>query len=149
MTEIERRLHERVDNTPFMEDNRLSILRAELGRVQVSAPVRPQLRNNYGIVHGGFYMSMADTTAGLAALTDGRKYVTQNASLQFLGNVSEGTLYAEGTVLHFGRTVCSVRVEIRSDEGKLMCEGLFSMFAVDRPFVPLEPDGTINRDRVL
>ncbi len=141
MTEIERRLHERVDNTPFMKDNRLSILRAELGRVQVSAPIRPQLRNNYGIVHGGFYMSMADTTAGLAALTDGRKYVTQNASLQFLGNVSDGTLYAEGTVLHAGRTVCSVRVEIRSEDGKLLCEGLFSMFAVEMPFVPIGPNG--------
>lgn len=141
MTEIERRLHERVDNTPFMKDNRLSILRAEPGHVQVSAPVRPQLRNNYGIVHGGFYMSMADTTAGLAALTDGRKYVTQNASLQFLGNVSDGTLYAEGTVLHVGRTVCSVRVEIRNEDGKLLCEGLFSMFAVEMPFVPIGPNG--------
>ena len=37
------------------------------------------------------------------------------------------------------------RVEIRSEDGKLLCEGLFSMFAVEMPFVPLGPDRVADR----
>ncbi len=79
-------------------------------------------------------MTLCDMTAAFAAYTDGRCYVTQNASLQFLGTPHSKGVIAEGTVLHRGKTVTSVRVEVLDESGKLLCEGLFSMYAVQKQF---------------
>lgn len=137
MTELEKQLNDYVGRAHFMKDYCLSLVSAEKGHVRLSAPVSQRILNNFGVVHGGFYMSISDTAAGLAALTDGRHYVSQNASYQFLGNVTEGTVFLEATVLHCGKTVVSVRTEVFDASGKLLCEGLFSMFAVQKEFLPV------------
>lgn len=93
--------------------------------------VETNLTNAYGQVHGGALFGMADCCAGRVARLDGRFYVTQDASVQFIRNVDAGYLTARGTVLHRGRRVCLVRVEIRAETGRLLFHGIFSMFRIE------------------
>lgn len=134
MSELDEIIRLSMEQANFLRDFHLEVLLVEKDHVRLAAPVGPEVCNNYGYAHGGFYMSLADVTAGLTAFTDGRRYVTQNASFQFLGNIRCGTAYAEGTVLHRGRTVTGVRVEITDENGKLLCEGMISMFSVQMQF---------------
>ena len=140
MTQQEELLHLYTDNAPYMTDYQLSIVSAEPGRVRLSAPVRKEICNNFGIVHGGVLMSIADTAAGLAVFTREQSYVTQNSSFQFLRSARKGKIFAESTVLHRGKTIAAVRVELTDEDGCLLAEGLFSMFAVNTPFEPISPD---------
>jgi acyl-CoA thioesterase len=77
---------------------------------------------------------LADTTAGVAAFTDGKHYVTQSGNFHFIGNVSSGVVFAEGNVIHRGRIISIVEVEFFSEEGKLLGDGTYDMFVANKPF---------------
>ncbi len=134
MTDLEKILCLSNDNRHFLRDFCMELVSEELNHVKISAQVQQSVCNNYGYAHGGFLMTLSDVAAGLTAFTDGRNYVTQSSNFQFLGNVKSGMVLAEGTVLHRGKTVTSVRVEVTDESGKLLCEGLFSMFCVQKQF---------------
>lgn len=116
----------------FMTHNFIEPETADENGSRVSAELREELCNLYGFVHGGLLMTMADCAAGIAARGDGRNYVTQNMNVHFIGNVKEGRLTADAQVLHRGKTVTLVRVEIRSEDGKLLAEASVSMFCVTK-----------------
>ena len=137
MTDYIQWMNEQLGNAPFMKNYGFVIEEARLDYARLSAPVTDAVRNNYGVVHGGVLMTMADNAAGVAAFTGGQHFVTQNSSFQFLSNIDTGPIFAEATVLHRGRTVASVRVEITDQTGKLLCEGLLSMFVVQKKFEPV------------
>lgn len=126
-------IHERFDTVPFMAENRMELCEAQPGRVRVKMTSRPVHLNHHGVIHGGYLLLLADSTAGLAALTDGRKYVTQSQNWNFLRGALPGAVYAEGTVLHRGRSVVVVRVQLTDAQGDLLGEGSFNMFVLDRP----------------
>lgn len=118
----------------FLKEFQLRVEYAENGESKLISPIRKEICNNFGSPHGGFYMTLCDMAATLAAYTDGRRYVTQNCSIQFLGAPHSEQVIAKGSVLHRGKTVTGVRTEITDETGKLICEGLFSMFAVQKQF---------------
>lgn len=107
----------------------LSVL--EKDRAECRLTLRPESTNPLGMLHGGALYTMADSTAGSAAHSDGRIYVTQNSSMNYLSNIKEGTAIAVGTVVHRGKTTCLVNVDITSEAtGKLLATGSFTFFCV-------------------
>ena len=98
-----------------------AVVRLEPGR---------QHLNPYGIVHGGVYATMADTAAAIAARTDGRDYVTQCSTLNFLHSQSEGMLRAEARIRHRGRSTCVVEVNVTGTDGKLLATGTMTFFCL-------------------
>jgi uncharacterized protein (TIGR00369 family) len=78
------------------------------GRLRARLPLRPELLNPYGDLHGGTVVAFADTVCGLgsgAHLPEGAaSAVTIELKANLLRNVREGTLTCEGTLVHAGRT---------------------------------------------
>ena len=70
--------------------------------------------------------------AGSAARRNGRRYVTQNSAMQFIGTVTGGTVRAEARVIHRGRSTSLIHVDIRDAEGVILATGDFSYFCVDQ-----------------
>ena len=103
----------------------------ETDRAVVRLEPDKQHLNPYGIVHGGVYATMADTAAGIAARTDGRDYVTQCSTLNYLRSQSEGLLRAEARVRHRGRSTCVVEVNVTGTDGKLLAIGTMTFFCLD------------------
>ena len=99
-------------------------------RARFKMEVHPDLLNPHGIVHGGALYTLADNATGFAAHTDGRHYVTQTSSFHFLRNQGGGIVYAEGRVIHRGRTTCLTSVEITSGDGTLLATGEFTFFCI-------------------
>jgi len=85
-------------------------------------------RNSH--VHGGIYVSLADTIAGAAAHSTGGRYVTQSCSFQFYKSTVEGTLYATGKVRHRGRKTCIIATELTHADGTIVADGLFSFYKI-------------------
>ena len=90
----------------------------------------PESMNFLGTVHGGAHFTLADVCAGIVCRTDGRRYVTQHASVEYIRAVKGGVLTAKGTVLHRGRTSCIVEIRISSEEGKLAFAGTFQFACI-------------------
>jgi 1,4-dihydroxy-2-naphthoyl-CoA hydrolase len=95
-------------------------------RVVAVCPVTPDLHQPYGLVHGGVYAVLAETTASYGAaawLGDrGGTFGISNHT-DFLRPVREGTLRAEATPLARGRTTQLWQVAISDDRDRLVAHG--------------------------
>ena len=90
MNVLEETMRERLKKNQFMSYNHIELEHVEPDYAVFRLDIRPESRNIFGMVHGGALYTMADNAAGSAAHTDGRNYVTQNGSLHFLRNQTEG-----------------------------------------------------------
>lgn len=134
---------ERVARDGYFQLNRLHLAGLSPDRAALYVDLEPALRNPYGVAHGGLLFTLCDFCAGLAAGTDGGRYVTQNASYYFMKNVSDGRLTATGQVLSRGRRVCVVRCQVQDAAGTPLTEGTFSMYRIgpvgERPAADPDP----------
>ena len=124
------RAHARGKENAFAAYNHLELETLEEDRAVFRLDVRPESTNDSGYVHGGLLATLADNAAGYAAHTDGRLYVTQSCHIDFIGNQTGGSVWAEGRVVHRGRTVCLTRVEIRGENRRLLATGDLSFFHI-------------------
>jgi uncharacterized protein (TIGR00369 family) len=93
------------------------------GTVSGRVPVRDELKQPYGLVHGGVYASIAESLTSLATAvavsSEGRFAVGLSNQTSFLRPITEGTINALGTCKHRGRTTWVWEVEITDDSGRL------------------------------
>ena len=85
------------------------------GRVTCSVALRYHHLNNGGRVHGGVLTSLADTAAGAAVRTvrpEGKLTATTDLSISFLRPPVGNQLVAVAEVLHAGKRLFRVEVEI-------------------------------------
>ena len=120
-----------LDHNPFMKYNHMEIekISPELSEVQIE--VGRDARNLMGMVHGGLLYALADAVAGITARADGRKYVTQSAHINFIRNISEGTVTAKGILVRRGRSITIIRVPVTDKEGRLLAEVTVDMFCIE------------------
>jgi uncharacterized protein (TIGR00369 family) len=104
------------------------------GTAVVSLAVRPELTRMEGMMHGGALASVIDTAAAFAVLsllTPGEQTVTVDLTLHFLRPVMGGTVRAQARVLHAGRRLARVTVEVTDDEAELVATAL-TTYAIRR-----------------
>ena len=122
---------ERVNKThPFMLHNRIRAVALSEDRAEVRAEITEDSLNAMQTVHGGLMFVMAEVAAGLVTRNDGRKYVTQSAHINFIRNVSEGTVYAKGILIRRGRSITIVRSEVTDEKGDLLADVTVDMFCL-------------------
>jgi 1,4-dihydroxy-2-naphthoyl-CoA hydrolase len=91
--------------------------------VTARVPVRDELKQPGGLVHGGVYASLAESIASLATLraVSGGGQIAQGLANQtsFVRPILDGTIHAVARRRHRGRTTWVWDVEISDDEGRL------------------------------
>ena len=107
----------------------LGIATDELGRgtAKLSLPVRAELTNSMGKVHGGVIMSLLDVALCTAARTlhpDSQGVITINLSTSFIGAAEGERLLAEARVLKDGRSMSFVEGEVRNADGSLVAKAV-------------------------
>jgi 1,4-dihydroxy-2-naphthoyl-CoA hydrolase len=101
----------------------LELLEVSGEEVRARVRVRDELRQPYGLVHGGVYASLAESVTSLATavavLPEGSAAMGLSNSTSFLRPITAGTVHAHGTRLHRGRTTWVWDVRFSDDAGKL------------------------------
>jgi uncharacterized protein (TIGR00369 family) len=100
----------------------LELLSCSDEEVLVELPVREQLKQPMGLVHGGVYAALAETMASLAtalAVSErGEAAVGLANATNFLRPITEGTIHASATRVHRGRTTWVWDVRFEDDDGR-------------------------------
>ncbi len=130
--EITEQQKELLKRNSFSYHNFMELEQAELDYAVYKLEIHPESRNSYGMVHGGALYSMADNAAGTAAHSDGRFYVTQTGSLNFLDNRFDGTIRAAARVVRRGYSTVFVAVEITGGDGGLLATGSFTFHKIEQ-----------------
>lgn len=91
--------------------------------VRASIPVRDELKQPAGLVHGGLYAAVAESLASMgtafAVMPEGNMAVGQSNATSFLRPITAGTVHAVARRRHRGRTSWLWDVEISDDDGRL------------------------------
>ncbi len=90
--------------------------------VTASVPVRDEVKQPMGLVHGGLYASIAESLASMATAMavapEGRHAMGLSNATSFMRPITEGTVHATARRLHRGRTTWVWDVEITDDAGR-------------------------------
>lgn len=113
----------------FMDRNGISVIEVSEERAVLKSEIIDDFLNPYGYVHGGLLFTLADCAAGMLARTDGRKYVTQTANVNFIANVKDGTIIAKASFVSRKKRVSVVHVEIYWVD-TLLADFTFNMYCV-------------------
>ncbi len=101
----------------------IKITHVSRDRVTAELPVREELNNRHGIMHGGAIMALADNLGGTATtanLKAGQTTTTIESKTNFFAPVPIGdTAYAECTALHRGRSTMVWQTRITRGDGRL------------------------------
>lgn len=116
----------------FLQNNNMKITEVRSGYAKVEMKIDDKLLNIHGLVHGGALFALADTAAGTASFTTGKKSVTLNASINFIKPGVNGTVYAIAEEISAGRTTGVYEVFIFDDEDNLLCRGTFTVYFIGK-----------------
>ena len=97
-----------------------SLLRVEPGRVDIELPVRDDLAQQHGHVHGGIVGMIADSAGGYAAFTlmpADASVLTVEYKLNLLAPARGKALVACGEVVKAGRTLSVTRIDVYGIDG--------------------------------
>jgi uncharacterized protein (TIGR00369 family) len=101
----------------------LTITELEDGLARGEVGVRDELKQPYGLVHGGVFAAIAESLASLATALavaqDGRQAMGQANQTSFLRPITAGSIHGTARARHRGRTSWVWDVEITDDEGRL------------------------------
>jgi 1,4-dihydroxy-2-naphthoyl-CoA hydrolase len=112
-----------VKQPPFAKLVGITITHVSPERITAELPVRDELTNGRGILHGGAIMALADNLGGHATVVNlkaGFATTTIESKTNFFTALPEGdTAHAECTPLHRGRTTMVWQTRITRNDGRL------------------------------
>jgi 1,4-dihydroxy-2-naphthoyl-CoA hydrolase len=108
---------------PFADFMGMKVTLVSKDKVLAELPMREDLNNRFGIMHGGAIMALADNlggTATFANLREGERTATIESKTNFFAPIPVGdTAHAECTPLHRGRTTMVWQTRITRNDGRL------------------------------
>lgn len=110
----------------------------EKGKVQMSIIPDETHYNVIGMVHGGVMATLLDTVMGCSVatmLTKDRAYTTLNISVNYTRAITlkTGEVFAEGTIVHAGRSTAIAHGRVVDAAGKLYATADTTCMLFDRP----------------
>jgi len=119
-------------NNSFVNLTGQKIDSVSCGEAQLSIMVDPDKHTNlYGVVHGGAFGALADTSLGVVCATVGVRVVTVSYSINFMKNIHAGEkLIAKAKVVHHGRTTLVAKVTLVNEAGDDLSEVIGTMLNI-------------------
>ena len=104
---------------------------------RVRLPIRDELRQPFGLMHGGVMSTLVESvcsraTAG-AVWDDGMTAMGQSIDVSFMRPVTEGAVEVRARARHRGRTTWIWECEVLNDEGKLCALSRMTIAVRPRP----------------
>ena len=104
-------------------------------RVVATMPVGPAQHQPYGLLHGGASVALAETVASVGAclLPNGgmQRVVGLEINANHIRAVRSGVVRAVGVPLHRGRSTQVWSIEIRDDDGRIVCVSRCTVAVLD------------------
>lgn len=125
--------------SPFDHHYGLELEHCDARLVRARVPVRPQITQPLGMVHGGVYAAIAETLASMGTnagvVEHGNVALGQSNACSFLRPISEGAIHATATVRHSGISTWVWDVELHDDHARLCALGRVTVAVRRRPRV--------------
>ena len=106
----------------FIKNNNFNILKVEENYCELEGKITENSLNPFGIAHGGYIFGLADTAAGIAAMTNGKKAVTINSTIDYFNAGKGEYLKAIAKCLKSGKNIANFEVFIYDEKNTLIAK---------------------------
>ncbi len=122
-----RRIEKAVETVPFARLLGIEVDSVDNGTATLGLTIRPELKQNHGVVHGGAVASLIDTATAFAILSllaPKERVTTVDLTISYLRPLTSGRVTARAKVLRAGRRILAVSAEVVDSDGKLAATAL-------------------------
>lgn len=112
---------------PYVQLLGLELLEVSFGAARLRLKMRDQLRQPYGVLHGGATASLIDTATAFAVISclpEAERATTVDLTVHYLRPVVEGEIVCTAKVVRAGRRILTVSAEVFNEEEKLVATAL-------------------------
>ena len=121
------RLSQALDSVPFAKFLGIELDEIDAGVATLSFDIKPELKQNHGVVHGGAIASLIDSATAFAIIsllpTD-EHATTVDLTISYLRPLTVGRAKAVARVIRFGKRLIVVSAELFDDRGTLAATAL-------------------------
>jgi uncharacterized protein (TIGR00369 family) len=110
------------ESMPFNKLIGLRVSRLHADGVTLECPMRDELRNIAGMMHGGVAATLADAAVGIALARHfgGRRpCTTTDLKINYLRPIAQGKIVARSHLVRIGKKLCVGRVDLTDAQRKL------------------------------
>jgi uncharacterized protein (TIGR00369 family) len=110
------------ESMPFNKMIGLRVSRLHPDGVTLECPMRDELRNIAGMMHGGVAATLADAAVGIALARHfgGRRpCTTTDLKINYLRPIAQGKIVARSHLVRIGKNLCVGRVDLSDAQRKL------------------------------
>ncbi len=114
-------------NVPFARLLGLELVDLKANEARIKLQMRDELRQPYGVLHGGATASLIDTTMAFAVRTcvpEDVPTTTIDLTVHYLRPHSEGTVFCTAKVERAGKRILTVSAEVFNEDQKLVATAL-------------------------
>lgn len=115
----------------FIKNNHYRLVDIKRDYCVMEAEIKEESLNPYGMVHGGFLFGLADTAAGVAARSSGRKAVTLSSHIEYLHACHGSKIKAVVEAVKTGKSVSVYEVCIYDDKETMVAKATVDYFYLD------------------
>lgn len=125
-TQVER-LSRALDSVPFASLLGIELDEIDTGVATLSLEIKPELKQNHGVVHGGAIASLIDSATAFAIISllpAGEHATTVDLTISYLRPLTKGRAKAVARVVRSGKRLIVVSADLFDDAGTLAATAL-------------------------
>lgn len=120
----------------FIGNNNYNVIKVEEGYCELEGIISETSYNNMNIVHGGYIFGLADTAAGIAALSNvfgsDVNIVTVDANINYFKPAKGERLVAKAKTIKPGKTISVIEVEIYNDNNDIVAKSSMTFYYINK-----------------
>src|SRR5688500_7875944 len=112
-----------LEKVPFAKLLGIQLDSVEPGHAVLSMEIRPDLKQNHGVVHGGAIAALIDSAMALAIiplLAENERTTTVDLTIHYLRPLTEGTARSSARVVRAGKRVIVVSAAVLDHSERLV-----------------------------
>lgn len=128
------RLSRALASVPFAKHLGIELDEIDEGVATLSFEIKPELKQNHGVVHGGAIASLIDSATAfaiIALLPTNEHATTVDLTISFLRPLTQGRARATARVVRTGKRLITVTAELLDDSGRLAATALSTYIKIE------------------
>lgn len=132
MKDFTKLAHEALENDKgFIGNNNYKVIKVEDNYCELEGIITQSSLNKLKIAHGGYIFGLADTAAGIAAMTNGGNVVTVNSNINYISPAKGNKIKAIATSIKNGKIISVYEVKIYDEKDKLISTATISFYNIE------------------
>jgi len=114
----------------FISNNNYNVLKVEKNYCELEGTLTETSMNHLNTAHGGYIFGLADTAAGIAAMTEGKKIVTIDANINYFKPATKDKIIAVAKVIKPGKTISVFEILIYDNKEELIAKSTITYYYI-------------------